>query len=292
MSALELLAPAKINLFLHVGLPGADGFHPICSLMVFADIGDRLSLAPSDRFEMELAGPFGGGLSGGEDNLVLRAARALSGHLGGGVPPMRLRLDKQLPVAAGLGGGSSDAGAALRLLRQAWAPDLPDRDLETVAASLGSDGAACLWARTVLAEGRGEVLSPAPRLPVLHAVLVNPGCAVSTPQVYRQFDALDEGPRALQPDLPMVFSELDDLVEALGGLRNDLEAPAIALAPEVGEVLKALKAQPETRFVRMSGSGATCFALCETAGAAQAVAKRLLRAHPTWWVRACQLGMD
>jgi len=152
----ETLAPAKINLFLHVGAPAPDGYHPLCSLMVFADIGDRVGVTEAPGFR--LGGPYGSALEGEGDNLVLRAARALAARLGGREIP-GLILDKRLPVAAGLGGGSSDAGAALRLLREAWAPDLSDSDLEAVAASLGADGAACLWGRPVLAEGRGERLS-------------------------------------------------------------------------------------------------------------------------------------
>ena len=159
--AWEALAPAKINLFLHVGAPTADGYHPLCSLMVFADVGDRLEVHPSDAMSLRLRGPFAAGLEGRlDDNLVLRAARALGERLQRPLAPQSLILDKRVPIAAGLGGGSSDAGAALRMLREIWVPDLPDSELEVVAASLGADGAACLWGRPTLAQGRGEVLSP------------------------------------------------------------------------------------------------------------------------------------
>jgi len=184
----QAFAPAKVNLFLHVGAPAADGYHPICSLMAFADVGDRLEVARADALDLRVRGAFAGGAPPGPDNLVLRAAHALIARAGGPAPPVALTLEKVLPVAAGLGGGSSDAGAAFRLLREALGVRLGDADLEAVAATLGADGAACLWGRPVIAQGRGERLSAAPVLPPLDAVLVNPGVPVSTPQVYRRLD--------------------------------------------------------------------------------------------------------
>jgi len=182
-------AAAKVNLFLHVGAPGADGYHPICSLMAFADIGDEVMAYEAEALELRVAGPFAGALSAEGDNLVLHAARALIAAARRPVAPFGLTLTKRLPVAAGLGGGSSDAGATLRLLREALSLKLGDAALEDLAAGLGADGAACLWGRPVIAEGRGERLSPAPGLPVIDAVLVNPGVPVSTAEVYRAFDA-------------------------------------------------------------------------------------------------------
>src|SRR4051812_14635160 len=158
---LDAFAPAKVNLFLHVGGPDAAGYHPISSLMLFADVGDRVSLQAADAPSFEATGRFGGAIPVDNGNLGGRAAHALRARLGGPLPSFRLILDKALPIAAGLGGGSSDAGAALRLLREALAPDLSDADLEAVAASLGADGAACLWGAPVMAQGRGERLSPA-----------------------------------------------------------------------------------------------------------------------------------
>ena len=188
-SSLAAFAPAKVNLFLHVGGPDAEGYHPISSLMVFADVGDQIAIQPSDAPAFETSGPFGGEIPVDGDNLVVRAARAFHAKLGGPIPPYRLILDKRLPIAAGLGGGSSDAGAALKLLRDALAPNFSDDDLEPLAASLGADGAACLRARALMAEGRGEILSPAPALPELNAVLVNPGAPSPTGAVYRAYDA-------------------------------------------------------------------------------------------------------
>jgi 4-diphosphocytidyl-2-C-methyl-D-erythritol kinase len=193
-------------------------------------------------------------------------------------------------VAAGLGGGSSDAGAALRLLRMLLAPNLSDAELEAVAAGLGADGAACLWGTPVLAEGRGERLSPGPRLPPLHAVLVNPGVPVSTPQVYRRLDASGAFGDVAPPPGPEVFGSAAELAGWLATQRNDLEAPAVTVAPEVGQVLARLSAAAESRLARVSGSGGTCFALCEDAAAAAGLARRVAASEPGWWVRACRLG--
>lgn len=286
----QAFAPAKVNLFLHVGRPGADGYHPLCSLMVFADLGDRVSLAPSEALDFALTGPFARALVGDGDNLVQRAAQALLGEVRGPRPPVMLALDKQLPVAAGLGGGSSDAGAALRLLRAAWAPDMPDAVLQALAAGLGADGAACLWGAPVLAEGRGELLSPAPRLPVMPAVLVNPRVAAPTGAVYGRFDALGRFGDVTPPPMPESFETVEELAGWLSLLRNDLEAAAVAVAPAVGDVLAALRSEPETLVAQMSGSGATCFALCAGDIEAEQLAEGLERLRPDWWVRRCRLG--
>ena len=283
-------APAKINLFLHVGAPGADGYHPLCSLMVFADVGDRLVLHEADALSVRVHGPFASMLEGEGDNLVLRAAQALLARGRGPQPPLCLSLEKALPVAAGLGGGSSDAGAALRLLRSALDIPLADAELEAIAASLGADGAACLWGRPVIAEGRGEILSPSPGLPAIEAVLVNPRVEVSTPAVYRALDASGEFGEVAAPPLPDAFEDVVELAAWLGLMRNDLEAPAISLAPQIGDVLATLSDEPETLIARMSGSGATCFAICGSDIEAEALAERVARMQPTWWVRRCRLG--
>jgi 4-diphosphocytidyl-2-C-methyl-D-erythritol kinase len=277
-------AAAKINLFLHVGPLRPDGFHPVCSLMAFADVGDRLRLEPGKGFEVE--GLFAPDLAGldAADNLVTKAAAALGGA------PGRLVLDKALPVASGLGGGSADAGAALRLVRRARGLDLDDAGLEAVSAALGSDGPACLWGRPVLAEGRGERLSPAPRLPDLHAVLVNPSVACPTGAVYRGFDAAPPGPGADRPAMPPVFDSAIEVANFLTGCRNDLEAPAAALVPAIDETLAWLRARPEALLVRLSGSGATCFALCADEAAATQLAATVAQDRPGWWVKACRLG--
>ena len=282
-------APAKVNLFLHVAPPDADRMHPLCSLMVFADVGDTIRLDPDPRLSFAVTGPFAGPAGDGDDNLVLRAARALAEAVGRPAAG-RLTLDKQLPVAAGLGGGSSDAGAALRLLAPGFGLADDDGLLTQVATRLGADGAACLYGRPVIGEGRGEGLSPAPGLPDLHAVLVNPGVPSSTPAVYRAYDAHGPAGDCARPELPEAFATTRDLVQAMARLRNDLEAPAIALAPAIGDALQALRDQPETLLARVSGSGATCFGLCDDAAHAERLVARLAALRPAWWVRACRLG--
>ena len=287
---LSAYAPAKVNLFLHVGEPGQDGYHPVCSLMTFADVGDLVAVQGSETPEFEVTGPFGHELAADDGNLVVRAARALLQRTSGPTPPLRLILDKRLPVAAGLGGGSSDAGATLRLLSSALELVVQDETLEQIAASLGADGAACLRGEPVIAEGRGERLSPAPGMPVLDAVLVNPGVSSSTAAVYRAFDETGAGGGAERPWLPEMFESAEDVAAFLSVCRNDLQTPAISLQPVIGEVLETLADEPETLFARMSGSGATCFALCAGDIEAEGLAERLEAMRPNWWVRRCRLG--
>ncbi|MGI8839323.1 MAG: 4-(cytidine 5'-diphospho)-2-C-methyl-D-erythritol kinase [Caulobacteraceae bacterium] len=290
--ASERLAPAKVNLFLHVGPLGPDGYHPICSLMVFADIGDTLRLAPAAAMAFEVEGPFAAFSSVGPDNLVRHARDRLFAEFAAPPSPFRLTLDKQLPLAAGLGGGSADAAATLELV--AWfIGALPPARLEAIARDLGADVAACLAARALVAEGRGERLAAAPRLPPLAAVLVNPGAPSPTAAVYRAFDeSPGETPapaRADRPALPAAFRTPAAVAAFLATTRNDLEAPAIAGEPRIAQALAALREEPETLFARMSGSGASSFALCENREAARRLAGRLAAAHPAWWVRACVL---
>ena len=282
------LAPAKVNLYLHVAPVQSDGYHPLASLMVFADVGDEVRAEPARALSLTVEGPFGAGLGAGEDNLVFRAAQALLDAAGSG-QGARLVLDKRLPVAAGLGGGSSDAGAALRLLRRLLNLDVDDAALQAVAERLGADGAPCLWGRAVTAEGRGEILSEGPALPALPAVLVNPGAPSPTGAVYRTYDAMGAPGDAVRPSSPLL-PDVRAVADWLAGLRNDLEPPALSLEPRIGLALEALSRGPEVLLARMSGSGATCFALCATDEGAQALADRLARDHPPWWVRACRLG--
>lgn len=286
----EAFAPAKVNLFLHVGAPAADGYHPLCSLMAFADIGDRVRIELGEG-ALVIGGPFARGLVGHEaDNLMIRAVRAFVEELGRPMAELYMTLDKQLPIASGLGGGSSDAGALLRLIRDVFAPQIDDARLERVAGRLGADGAACLWARPVLAEGYGERLSPAPGLPEIHAVLVNPGVAVSTPAVYRELDASRAFGDVTPPPMPEAFEHVVELAAWLSMQRNDLESHAVVVAPEVGAVLETLRAEPEALLARVSGSGGTCFALCADDLAAESLAERVAALAPRWWVRRCRLG--
>lgn len=283
-------AAAKVNLFLHVGGPDADGYHPVCSLMAFADLGDTLETHEAEALSLRLSGPFARELEGEGDNLVLRAARALTTAARRPAPPVGLSLHKRLPVASGLGGGSSDAGAALRLLREAFGLTISDRDLEAVAASLGADGAACLWGAPAIAQGRGERLSPAPGLPPLDAVLVNPRVPVSTAEVYRRFDALGRFGDVAVPAMPEAFEDAAELAGWLGVQSNDLQAAAIEVAPEVGVALEALAGEPEALLARVSGSGGTCFALCASDIEAEGLAERLEALAPHWWIERCRLG--
>jgi 4-diphosphocytidyl-2-C-methyl-D-erythritol kinase len=285
-------APAKINLFLHVGPVEADGYHPLCSLVAFADVGDTLSLEPDGPPGLSVVGPFGEALTGepnGQaDNLVLRALAGLGDATGLEASALSLTLDKRLPVAAGLGGGSADAGAALRLARRYLAPDLDDAVLVEVAQGLGADGSMCLGATPAWAEGRGEVLTPEPRLPTLHAVLVNPGVPSPTGAVYGAYDRLGVG-CADRPADPARW-DAEAVISWLSEQRNDLEAPALLNAPAIGTALDAVRAEGQARLVRMSGSGATVFGLYEDAAAAARAAETLEGAHPDWWVRQARLG--
>ena len=287
MAAIARLAPAKINLFLHVGPLEADGYHPLASLVVFADVGDRLTVEPAERLSLTVTGPFADALEGEGDNLVLRAVRALGAAAGIGEPGLRITLDKQLPVAAGLGGGSSDAGAALKLARDALGLPLDDAALAEIAAGIGADGPMCLHARAAWAEGRGDVLTFENSLPPRPALLVNPGVPSSTGAVYRAFDAGVAG-RADRPASPSA-RDAAAVIDWLSEQRNDLQAPAVALAPAIGEALATTAGLPGARLTRMSGSGATVFALFDTAAAAEAAGRSLAALQPGWWVRPTTL---
>jgi 4-diphosphocytidyl-2-C-methyl-D-erythritol kinase len=288
--SLSAFAPAKVNLFLHVGAPTPDGYHPLASLMVFADVGDRVSIQPAEAPAFEVTGPFGSLIEDGPDNLVVQAARALFEHLKGPRPPFRLILDKQLPVAAGLGGGSSDAGATLRLLNSALELHVQDEMLTAIAGRLGADGPVCLWAKAAMAQGRGDRLSPPPRFAPIDAVLVNPLVPSPTRAVYRAYDQAGCPGDANLPPLPDGFESPEEMAAFLSYCRNDLESPAVALEPVIGEVLETLRGEPETLLGRMSGSGATCFALCAGDIEAEGLAERLRAMRPDWWVRRCRLS--
>jgi 4-diphosphocytidyl-2-C-methyl-D-erythritol kinase len=271
----ELTEPAhaKINLFLHVLGRRADGYHLLDSLVVFAEIGDLLTAADADALSLTLEGPFAPALSAEPDNLVLRAARALA--TGSGVAPRaRIVLHKNLPVASGIGGGSSDAAAALRLLCRLWriAPDLAP-----LAAKLGADVPVCLAGHASRMGGIGERLTQAPSLPDCGIVLVNPGVAVPTAEVFRS----RQGPWSTLAALPPAWSEAGAMAADLAACRNDLQPLAVALHPPIDAVLAALAATPGCLIARMSGSGATCFGLFPTAAAATRAAEALRR--PGWW---------
>jgi 4-diphosphocytidyl-2-C-methyl-D-erythritol kinase len=262
-------APAKVNLYLHVTGKRADGYHLLDSLAVFPAIGDRVGAAPAEALSLQIAGRFGAVLQAEPDNLLLRAARKLRPGAGAA-----LSLEKNLPVASGIGGGSADAAAALRLLAQMW--DIPG-PLHEAALALGADVPVCLASVPARMGGVGEILEPAPRLPRFGMVLVNPGVAVATPSIFKA----RQGAFSRRAALPAAWADAKTMAAALGALANDLQAPAVALQPVIGEVLQGLAALPGALLARMSGSGATCFAIFETPEAATAAEEKIQR--PGWW---------
>lgn len=274
-----MLAPAKINLTLHVTGQRADGYHLLDSLVVFVDFGDRLALAPgADGLSLELTGPQAAGVPPDTDNLVLRAA------LLAGAGPARLRLDKHLPPASGMGGGSSDAAAALRLLAREQGLALPDTAALMV---LGADLPVCMQApRPCRMRGLGEQVEVLEDVPGLHVLLVNPGMPLATPAV---FAALSQRQNAPMPEALPRWADGAALARWLAGMRNDLEAPARLLMPEIGQVIEALSAQPGCLLARMTGSGATCFGLFDGAAslaAAKAALDGPVRNGQSWFVAA------
>jgi 4-diphosphocytidyl-2-C-methyl-D-erythritol kinase len=281
-------APAKVNLTLSVLGRRPDGYHDLESLVAFAGTGDELTLTPDGELALTVSGPSAAAAGEAADNLVVKAALALAAR----VPELRLgtfHLDKRLPVAAGLGGGSADAAAALRLLARANGIAVYDVRLFEAARAAGADVPVCLDPRPRLMRGIGDVLSAPLALPPLPAVLVNPGVAVATKSVFVRWSPAAE-PAAF--DLTKFGADLsrDECLQLLALYGNDLEAPAIALEPAIAEVLAALRALPGCRLARMSGSGATCFALFAAATAAIEGAQTLAVGHPHWWVRATSLG--
>jgi 4-diphosphocytidyl-2-C-methyl-D-erythritol kinase len=282
-------APAKVNLTLRVIARRPDGYHELESLVVFADVGDRLTIRPGEALALTVHGPRAEAAGENADNLVLKAARALAAR----VPDLilgRFELDKRLPVAAGLGGGSSDAAAALRLLADVNGLAADDPRLYEAARATGADVPVCLDPRPRVMRGIGEKLSEPLAMPSLPAVLVNPGVAVPTKAVFAQWK-----PAAEHGDPPPVeqAGALDDaeaLMRFLASQTNDLERPAIVVAPVISEVLSALRTLPGCRLARMSGSGATCIGLFASTIAAQEAAELLQRSSPQWWIVAGKLG--
>jgi len=278
-------APAKINPTLRVLGRRADGYHDIESLVAFAGVGDALTFTPGGDLALTVGGPTAAAAGDVADNLVLTAAHALAERVAG-LRLGRFTLSKRLPVAAGLGGGSADAAAALRLLARAngLAPD--DPRLMQAARATGADVPVCLDPRARLMRGIGDILSDPLDLPRLFALLVNPGVAVATADVFAALAAPpagQNGPAALPEGGAALLAEI-------AGGRNDLEAPAIELEPAIADALAVLRKLPGCRLARMSGSGATCFGLFYSSRAASAAARTLRVAYPAWWVRATVLG--
>jgi 4-diphosphocytidyl-2-C-methyl-D-erythritol kinase len=282
-------APAKVNLTLHVLGRRPDNYHEITSLVVFARLGDRLTLAPGSGFALSVSGPTAASAGDIDSNLVLKAARALDERIEG-LTRGRFVLVKELPVAAGLGGGSADAAAALRLLARANGLSLDDPRLREAARATGADVPVCLDPRPRTMRGIGEKLSEPLDLPSLPAVLVNPRVAVPTKDVFAALAAPALGAVPEAEEGTRFPASPAGLIEQVAAGRNDLEPPAIKVAPVIAEVLAALRALPGCCLARMSGSGATCFGLFDTDQSAAAGAKTLRAAHPTWWVEATTFG--
>ncbi len=278
------MAAAKVNLSLQIIGKRPDGYHELESLVVFADFGDRLSFRPSATVSLQVAGPFAAALQDTKENLVLRAAGGLlaGAEFDGNPPGAAIRLEKGLPVAAGLGGGSADAAAAIDGLLALWKLPIVPEKLFELARSLGADVPVCLHGQASIMRGVGEVIDPAPELPDFSLLLVNPGLPLATPDVFRA----RQGAFSKVTDWPESFADLKSFVATLEGRPNDLEAAAISLQPSVREVLERLEALPNCGLARMSGSGASCFGLFPTLQEARHGAAALQVARPEWWVRA------
>ena len=279
-------APAKLNLYLHVVGRRDDGYHLLDSLVAFADIADRVAAEPSSRLSLAITGPFAGDLGGDPvTNLVWRAAEALAARLGRSAGAA-LALEKNLPVASGIGGGSSDAAATLKALAARWQAPLDDGALEDIAAKLGADVPVCLAARSSWLGGVGDRVEPAPALPPAALVLVNPRIALPTASVFKT----RRGPFSSAARFTEAPADARALAALLAERRNDLTDAAVAQVPVIATVLKRLAATDGARIARMSGSGATCFALFESAVLAEAAAASLRAAEPDWWVAAGRLA--
>ena len=286
-AAIRVGAPAKLNLYLHVTGRRGDGYHELDSLVTFTSLADTLEIAPADSPGLTVSGPFADALDAG-DNLAARAAAALAERMGrpAGV---RIALDKRIPVAAGLGGGSADAAAVLRGLARLWRLG-PEHAvaLQDVALSLGADVPVCLASRAARMTGIGERLRPPPRLPPFAALLVNPGVPVPTGRVFKA----RRGPFSAENPIDEAPQDAPALAALLSTRRNDLEQPARAEAPEIGRVLARLAEAPGCLLARMSGSGGTCFGLFADEAAAAGAAGAIARDHPSWWVKPTGLVHD
>ncbi|MGE0747516.1 MAG: 4-(cytidine 5'-diphospho)-2-C-methyl-D-erythritol kinase [Rhodospirillales bacterium] len=279
--AVTVRAPAKVNLFLEIVGRRADGYHLLQSLVAFADVADVVRVRPSDDLGLAIDGPFGAGLAAEPDNLVLRAARGLA-EATGCTRGATIALTKNIPVAAGLGGGSADAAAALTALAALWGVRLPDAARDRIALALGADVPVCLFGRPALVGGIGEAIAPAPALPPLGAVLVNPRIPVPTAAVFKA----RSGPFSPLQDFAPPAGDGAGFAAALDRRRNDLAAPAVAVAPVIAGVLDTIAATRGCLLARLSGSGATCFGLYGDTRAAESAAAAIAAAQPGWWVRA------
>jgi 4-diphosphocytidyl-2-C-methyl-D-erythritol kinase len=279
-------APAKVNLYLHVGPPGPGGLHPVDSLVVFADsrAADRVSCRPSPDLTLAIEGPGAKALKHAPNNLTLAAAMALRDACDRTGLGAALTLHKTLPIAGGVGGGSADAAAALTVLNEMWGVEFGQQALEGIASQLGSDVPACVRKRPLLMRGAGERLIEVP-MPDLPAVLVNPGVMLETRKVFNRYDELGPNRSFAEHDPPRT-APLPQFVQALSGYRNDLQAAAQVLCKDIEKVLTVLRAERGCLLARMSGSGPTCFGIFESEEAAQRAEQNLKKKKSRWWSRA------
>ncbi|MEL7030967.1 MAG: 4-(cytidine 5'-diphospho)-2-C-methyl-D-erythritol kinase [Pseudomonadota bacterium] len=293
MTRLTEHAPAKINLSLHVGPPNENERHNLISLVTFADTdaADLLSAEPASHFSLAVDGPFAPQSGPAKNNLVLKAARAMNDALDGNAPPLAFRLQKRLPCAAGIGGGSADAGAALRLLVRAHGGETAQTMAEAVAPLLGGDVLACFHNLPGFMSGEGETFEPVLSVPRLPALLINPGIECPTGEVFNAYDEVAPERIPEHPPLPDNRTALRAFVSWLkDNTRNSLQSPAMSKHPEITKVLAAMQSLDGARMARMSGSGATCFALFDGIEQAEAAAVSVHRQYPDWWVQSSLLG--
>ena len=286
---IDEFAPAKVNLTLHVGPARGDGYHPVDSLVVFADWGDRLSASPASKFTLTIEGEGADVLNAEADNLVLKAAHLL--HDAGGLPAStgaRIHLNKAIPLGSGLGGGSANAAAALRALNMLWGLDWPLKELAELGAQIGSDVPACVWSKPLRMTGRGEAISLLPDWPEFSAVLCLPGASVSTAAIFRAFDATPPAP--LRPSNIVSTSDVDGALAMVKACSNDLEAVAINQKPVINRAMTAVRGENSPELVRMSGSGSTVFAIHKTYESADLAANALTQTHADWRFVPVRLG--
>lgn len=288
VKTLSVLAPAKINLFLHVIGRRADGLHLLDSLVGFTDIGDELKIEPADHFEFVVKGPFSGSFEHSErapsadsQNSVVRAAHALA-HMTGHSLDIKITLQKNLPLASGIGGGSSDAAACVWGLMKLWSVPPQPPFLDDLLLALGADVPVCFHCKTTQMRGIGEKLAQLSSFPECPIVLVNPGVSCSTAEIFKSYDLLEHPYTAM----PTEFDTVYELCEFLKRVDNHLYKPALQKLPILSSVLETLSETDNVLLARMSGSGATCFALYETEEAAERAAEEIAIQHPAWWVKS------
>jgi 4-diphosphocytidyl-2-C-methyl-D-erythritol kinase len=283
------LARAKLNLFLRVHGRRADGYHEVESLVAFAEVGDDVMVSQADEFSLVIDGPFAAPLREDKtENLVLKAARLLMSRAGEAPSPACIRLVKNLPVASGIGGGSADAAATLKALCALWQLDEDDPSLPALCKEIGADVPVCFFGRPALMSGIGDIVRPGPRLPPLWVTLVNPAVALSTQQVFLALNAAECSSSPKPLGLPAEFSDASEFAAYLAVLGNDLEGPARKIQPVIDDVLEELS-DHKPILCRMSGSGATCFALFDSAVQASSAQAAIGRVHPDWWVISAPL---